>query len=62
MAASKKPSLADVAMAPDPEGEPEDDGGAYDASLDELAEVLNVPADKMDAFRESFMAACMSCK
>jgi len=58
-----KPSLADVAldddMAPDSTPSVGDD---YGASVAELAELLGVPADKVDAFSTAFQAAVMTCK
>lgn len=45
----------------DDESESED-AGEYDASLDELADVLDVAAEKRDAFMDAFKAAVMSCK
>jgi hypothetical protein len=56
-----KPSLADVALMTEPDAD-DQDGDAYAASVDELADVLGVSADKRDAFRSAFEAACMACK
>lgn len=61
MAAAKKASLADVAMMNEPDTD-DVDGDAYTAATDELADVLGVPAERRDAFRSAFEAACMSCK
>jgi hypothetical protein len=64
MAAAKKPGLALVIAAggkPKGEAAPESDD-SYGAAVDELADVLGVPDDKLDAFREAFEAACMACK
>lgn len=58
----KKPSLAD-AMAESVDATPDSEGsGDYDAASDELADVLGVPDDKRDAFREALEAAVMSCR
>lgn len=63
MASAKKPSLADVALeeSGDEEEAPES-GDDYGVAVDELAEVLGVTDDKMQAFRDAFQAACMSCR
>lgn len=58
-APGKKPSLGEVAVKSDPL-EPDGDDDTYGAAVDELAEVVGV-AD-VDAFREAFKAAVMSCK
>lgn len=64
MASAKKPSLGEVASkgeAPELAGymdEGQDD--TYDAAAGELADVLGV-AD-VDAFKEAFKAAVMSCR
>lgn len=60
-AVPKKPSLADVALDAEPDTD-DLDGDAYTAATDELADVLGIEADKRDAFRSAFEAACMSCK
>lgn len=56
-----KASLADVAMMTEPD-EDDLDGDAYTASVDELADVLGIGADKRDAFRAAFEAAVMAVK
>jgi hypothetical protein len=61
---SKKPSLGDVIGLGDVD-EDEDMGeedGSYSAAVSELAEVLGVGDDQMDAFKTAFQAAVMSCK
>lgn len=61
----KKPSLGEVTASPMddlPEEDDEADDGSYGAAVDELAEVLNVPDDKLEAFSAAFKAAAMSCK
>lgn len=67
MASAKKPALALVVSAgkgkDDDEAPPSSkDMGDYEASLDELADVLGVADDKRKDFAEAFKAACSSCK
>jgi hypothetical protein len=61
----KKPSLSMVVGIGKPTEDkesPEEDAGEYDASVDELADVLDVPDAKRDAFRDALQAAIMSCR
>jgi hypothetical protein len=62
-AAKKKPSLGAVVVEIGSAKKPaKDDDDAYAAAVDELAEVMGVSEEKLDAFREAFQAAVMSCK
>ncbi len=60
----KKPSLASVASMMEPIEDEEsampDDG--YETAAAELAEVLNVPEDRMGAFTDALEAFVRSCK
>lgn len=62
MAAGKKPSLGEVAANSGPldPAEPDADD-AYGAAVDEFLELVGVSEDKLDAAREAFRAAVMSC-
>lgn len=60
--AAKKPSLAMVIGLGKGKAEPDDDDEDYDAAVGELADVLGVPEDKVDAFKSAFQAAVMSCR
>lgn len=61
MASAKMPALGEIsAKLSDPNTDPGTDDDTYGAAVDELAEVVGV-AD-VDAFREAFKAAVMSCK
>jgi len=65
-AEKKKPSLAVlIGMGKGPADDKEsqsEDMDEYSASTDELADVLGIPEEKRDAFRDAFQAAVMSCK
>lgn len=62
-APGKKPSLGEVTASP-MEGlsGDSDEDDSYGAAVDELAEVIGVPEDKLPAFAAAFKAAAMSCK
>ncbi|AKU97004.1 hypothetical protein AKJ09_03668 [Labilithrix luteola] len=67
---SKKPGLALVIgvgkdkgrSKEDDDSEPDMDDEDYQASIEELADVLDISDDKREAFRDAFQAAVMSCK
>jgi len=40
----------------------EDDDEGYSAAVDELADTMDVPDDKREAFMDAFKAAVMACK
>ena len=61
-AAKKKPGLALVVAVGKGKPKAEPDGDEYSAAVGELADVLGVPEDKLEAFTEAFEAAVMSCK
>lgn len=59
---AKKPSLGEVAVDVSDVDDTDDEAGEYDAAVDEVADLLGVSEDKLEAFRDAFKAAVMSCK
>ena len=60
----KKVSLADVAAMPSTDDDESAEGSgaaSYDAAVSELADVLGVADDKLDAFKAALEAVIMTC-